>query len=201
MASCITSECGKDILIDELQFMLSINKTLLSFLFIYQKVQYYTFGSKKFSSFRFNKIGNGNLSPGNNLHGNFPYWQFSAWQFSHWEFSVHATNSGDTTFEEASVQAILNVIENHENPFSTPPKEKRLHNIDFPPFLSIILIFVALILISPLSKPIWQPPLQISSFSPKPSCQVSLPLTPSKSPAITFTLASALKVVSPLTVT
>ena len=38
-------------------------------------------------------------------------------------------------------------------------------------------------------------------FSPKPSCQVSLPLTPSKSPAITFTLASALKVVSPLTVT
>ena len=73
--------------------------------------------------------------------------------------------------------------------------------IDFPPFLSIILIFVALILISPLSKPIWQPPLQISSFSLKPSCQVSLPLTPSKSPAITFTLASATKMVSPLTVT
>ena len=41
--------------------------------------------------------------------------------------------------------------------------------IDFPPFLSITLIFVALILISPLSKPIWRPPLQISSFSPKTS--------------------------------
>ena len=43
--------------------------------------------------------------------------------------------------------------------------------------------------------------LQISSYSPKPSCQVSLPLLLSKSPTITFTLVSALKEVSALTVT
>ena len=57
--------------------------------------------------------------------------------------------------------------------------------IDFPPFLFITLIFVALALISPLLNPTWRPPLQISSYSLKPSCQVSLPLTLSKSPTIT----------------
>ena len=73
--------------------------------------------------------------------------------------------------------------------------------IDFPPFLFITPIFVALTLISPLLNPTWRPPLQISSYSLKPSCQVSLPLTLSKSPTITYTLVSALKVVSALTVT
>ena len=67
--------------------------------------------------------------------------------------------------------------------------------IDFPPFPFITLIFVASTLISPLLNPTWRPPLQISSYSLKPSCQVSLPLTLSKSPTITFTLVSALKVV------
>ena len=60
---------------------------------------------------------------------------------------------------------------------------------------------MALTLISPLLNPIWRPPLQISFYSPKLSYQVSLPLTLSKSPTITFTLISALKVVSALTVT
>ena len=60
---------------------------------------------------------------------------------------------------------------------------------------------MALTLISPLLNPTWRPPLQISSYSLKPSCQVSLPLTLSKSPTITYTLVSALKVVSALTVT
>ena len=76
--------------------------------------------------------------------------------------------------------------------------------IDFPPFLFITPIFVALTnltLISPLLNPTWRPPLQISSYSLNPSCQVSLPLTLSKSPTITYTLVSALKVVSALTVT
>ena len=81
------------------------------------------------------------------------------------------------------------------------PLMTRHPKIDFPSFLSITLIFVALTLISPLLKPIWRPPLQISSYSPKPSCQVSLSLTLSKSPALTFTLVSTLKVVSALTVT
>ena len=54
---------------------------------------------------------------------------------------------------------------------------------------------------SPLLNPTWRPPLQISSYSLKPSCQVNLPLTLSKSPTITFILVSALKVVSVLTVT
>ena len=73
--------------------------------------------------------------------------------------------------------------------------------IDFPPFLYITPIFVALTLISPLLNPTWRPPLQISSYFLKPSCQVSLPLTLSKSPTIAYTLVSALKVVSALTVT
>ena len=73
--------------------------------------------------------------------------------------------------------------------------------IDFPPFLSITLIFVALIPISPLLKPIWRPPLQISSYSPKPGCQVNLPLALSESPTITLYLISTLRVVSALTVT
>ena len=37
--------------------------------------------------------------------------------------------------------------------------------IDFPPFLFITPIFVALTLISPLLNPTWRPPLQISSYS------------------------------------
>ena len=81
------------------------------------------------------------------------------------------------------------------------PLMTRHPKIDSPPFLSITLIFVALTLISPLLKPIWRPPLQISSSSPKPSCQVSIPLTLSKSPTVTFTLVSTLKVESAITVT
>ena len=47
--------------------------------------------------------------------------------------------------------------------------------IDFPPFLFTTPIFVALTLMSPLLNPTWRPPLQISSYSLKPSFQVSLP--------------------------
>ena len=78
------------------------------------------------------------------------------------------------------------------------PLTTRHPKIDSPPFLSTTLL---LTIISPLLKPIRRHPLQISSYSLKPSCQVSLPLTLSKSPTITFTLVSTLKVVSELTVT
>ena len=100
---------------------------------------------------------------------------------------------------DSTAQVRVGTCGSSNGPTHDPTPHDRLSSFSI--HYTNIRIFVALILISPLSKPIWRPPLQISSFSPKPSCQVSLPLTPSKSPAITFTLASALKVVSPLTVT
>ena len=71
--------------------------------------------------------------------------------------------------------------------------------IDLPPFV-FTSIFGLTLISSPL-KPICQPPYQIFSFSAKPSCQVSLPLTFSKSPFKTIILVFFLKVVSVLTAT
>jgi hypothetical protein len=49
---------------------------------------------------------------------------------SSYELEVNRSFSkAATEFEEANIQAILDVIEKNENPFLTPPKEKRLHNI------------------------------------------------------------------------
>ena len=49
---------------------------------------------------------------------------------SSYELEVNRSFSkAATEFEEANIQAILNVIEKNENPFLTPPKEKMLHNI------------------------------------------------------------------------
>ena len=73
--------------------------------------------------------------------------------------------------------------------------------IDFPPFLSITPIFVALTLnFSSVESHLATSSPNLFLLS-EPSCQVSLPLTLSKSPTITYTLVSALKVVSVLTVT
>lgn len=49
---------------------------------------------------------------------------------SSYELEVNRSFSKATTeFEEGNIQAILDVVEKNENPFITPPKEKRLHNI------------------------------------------------------------------------
>ena len=97
---------------------------------------------------------------------------------------------------DSTVQVRVGTHGSSSGPTHNPSPHDRLS-----PFLFITPIFVALTLISPLLNPTWRPPLQISSYSLKPSCQVSLPLTLSKSPTITYTLVSALKVVSALTVT
>ena len=115
--------------------------------------------------------------------------------------NAHSAARKEKVLEKQSsrFQRMLPILVHHLNQFEYAISARKKQNfVDFPvEGLSLR----ARILISPLLKPIWQPPLQISSYSPKPSCQVSLSLTFSKSPAITFTLVSALKVVSVLTVT